>query len=92
MTSPTPPDPFLDADIEPDEDEDPYIDPSTPMPRVSWLCVGVKQSNMAKKAAQPHMMASGSEPDQPTTDASGNYRAGRCPECGCRTLWKRVTL
>ena len=89
--TPTPPEPSLDTYSEIDED-DGYIDASTPMPHISWLCVGVKQSNMAKKADQPHMMATGSEPDQPTTDVSGKYRSGQCPECRCRTIWKRVTL
>lgn len=73
-----------DEDIIPDED--------TPMPHVQWMCSGVQASTLKRKAKEGHMLPPSSKPDQPTTDTKGRYMEGGCPECGCRTIWKKVTL
>lgn len=63
-----------------------------PVAHTNWMCSGVSAVNLKKKAPEPHMMPVGSSPDQPTTDASGKFMSGGCPECGTSTIWKKVTL
>lgn len=74
----------------PDEDTVPLTD--EPQPHTNWMCSGVSARTLKKKSSEPHMMPSGSEPNQPTTDAAGKYMEGGCPECGTSTIWKKVTL
>ena len=93
--------PYMDAP-EPDDEDQPVFEegpdedivPVTqePAPRINWMCSGVSARTLKKKAPEPHMMPSGSSPNQPTTDAAGKYMEGGCPDCGTSTIWKKVTL
>lgn len=73
-----------------EEDELPLTE--QPVRHVNWLCSGVKLRNLTKVGPEPHLVQGDQQPDQPTTDASGRLRAGRCNECGATTIWKEVTL
>lgn len=74
----------------PDEEVIPVED--QPAEHVNWMCTGVASNNLKRLASEAHMMVRGSLPDQHTTDAAGRFMQGPCPDCGGRTIWKKVTL
>lgn len=95
MTS-NPYDDDYDEDAQPvfDEgpDEDIIPDEDTPVEHVQWVCSAVAAHTLKRKGKESHMLPATAKPDQPTTDTKGRYMEGACPECGTRTIWKKVTL